>query len=71
MVEFISQVQIIDCGLNKLDSKRISLERKDEVAIFIYHNYGFRKHQVLRKIITINNNNNNKRSLIPPSSQLI
>ena len=66
MVEFISQVQIIDCGLNKLDSKRISLEKTDVVAIFIYHNYGFRKHKVLRKIIRINNNNNsnnnNKRS---------
>ena len=71
MVEFISQVQIIDCGLNKPDSKRISLERTDVVEIFIYHNCGFRKHQVLRKMIIINNSNNNKRSLIPPSSQLI
>ena len=71
MVEFISQVQIIDCGLNKLDSKRISLERTDVVEIFIYHNYGFRKHKVLRKMIIINNSNNNKKSLIPLSSQLI
>ena len=53
-VEFISQVQITDCALNKLDSKRISLERTDVVAIIIsqptYDNNGFRKHQVLRKM---------------------
>ena len=68
MVEFISQVQIIDCGLNKLDSKRISLERTDVVEIFIYHNCGFRKHKVLLKMIIINNSNNKKKSLIPPSA---
>ena len=61
MVEFISQVQIIDCGLNKLDSKRISLERTDVVEIFIYHNCGFRKHKVLLKMIIINNSNNDKK----------
>ena len=61
MVEFISQVQIIDCGLNKLDSKRISLERTDVVEIFICHNCGFRKHKVLRKMIIINNSSNNNK----------
>ena len=61
MVEFISQVHIIDCGLNKLDSKRISLERTDVVEIFIYHNCGFRKHKVLRKMIIINNSSNNNK----------
>ena len=38
MVEFISQVQIIDCGLNKLDSKRISLERSYVVGIIFFSN---------------------------------
>ena len=53
-VEFISQIQITDCGLNKLDPKRISPERTDAVAFLFlkpsYDNNGFRKHQVLRKM---------------------
>ena len=53
-VEFISQIQIIDCGLHKLDPKRISPERTDAVAFLFlkpsYDNNGFRKHQVLRKM---------------------
>ena len=53
-VEFISQIQIIDCELNKLDPKRISPERTDAVAFLFlkpsYDNNGFRKHQVLRKM---------------------